>query len=120
METDLAFNALADPIRRRILEILSQHEECNAGELAEKVDEVGRTAVSGHLRILRTAGLISERKAGRYRYYSIDPSSSAREVVRLLQSVFQTSLDQLKETAEAANENGEADSPETSASLKAM
>jgi DNA-binding transcriptional ArsR family regulator len=117
VDSDLAFNALADPIRRRILEILSQHDECNAGELAEKVDEVGRTAVSGHLRILRTAGLISERKSGRFRYYSIDPSSSAREVIGLLQSVFQTSLDQLKETAEAA---GETDSSNEVSSLKAM
>lgn len=101
MDSDSAFNALADPVRRQILGILAEHDECNAGELADKVDQVGRTAVSGHLRILRTAGLIVERKDGRFRYYSVDPSGPARDVIGLLQSVFQPSLDDVKRAAEA-------------------
>jgi DNA-binding transcriptional ArsR family regulator len=90
---DLAFDALADPVRREILTVLAEREECSAGELAERIRRVGRTAVSSHLRVLRTAGLITERRTGRFRYYSVNPGGPAQEVIRLLQDLFQRSLD---------------------------
>ncbi len=89
---DLAFDALADPIRREILSVLAEDEEVSAGALAERIDSVGRTAVSTHLRVLRVAGLVTERRAGRYRYYAIDPSGAAAEVMRLLHGLFRGSL----------------------------
>lgn len=100
MEEDLAFDALADPVRRQILAVLSDIEECSAGRLAEQIDRVGRTAVSSHLRVLRTAGLIRERREGRYRFYSVDPHGAALDVIRLLQSLFATSLDAARAIAE--------------------
>ncbi|MFC5947750.1 ArsR/SmtB family transcription factor [Pseudonocardia lutea] len=89
---DLAFDALADPVRREILAVLAEEDECSAGALAGRITSVGRTAVSTHLRVLRVAGLVTERRAGRYRYYSVDPSGSAAEVLTLLQGLFQQSL----------------------------
>ncbi|GAA4684585.1 hypothetical protein GCM10023215_19310 [Pseudonocardia yuanmonensis] len=89
---DLAFDALADPVRREILAVLAEEDECSAGALAERITSVGRTAVSTHLRVLRVAGLVTERRAGRYRYYSVDPTGSATEVLTLLQGLFLQSL----------------------------
>jgi ArsR family transcriptional regulator len=105
--SDLAFDALADPVRREILTVLARCEECNAGELAARIQRVGRTAVSTHLRVLRTAGLIAERRTGRFRYYSVDPSGPAQEVIELLQSLFQGSLDQVKAAAESGRKPAE-------------
>jgi DNA-binding transcriptional ArsR family regulator len=98
---DLAFDAVADPVRREILAVLAAHDECSAGELSAAIQRVGRTAVSSHLRVLRTAGLIAERRTGRFRYYSLDPTGPAQDVIRLLQELFQGSLDAAKVAAEA-------------------
>ena len=100
MVADEAFDALADPVRREILTLLSQRDECSAGELSEQISRVGRTAVSSHLRVLRTAGLIAERRTGRFRYYSVDPTGPAQEVIQLLIELFQGSLDATKAAAE--------------------
>ena len=100
MADDLAFDALADSVRREILTVLAEHDECSAGEIAERIQRVGRTAVSSHLRVLRIAGLIAERRIGRFRYYSIDPTGAAQDVIRMLQEVFQQSLDATKTAAE--------------------
>lgn len=88
----LAFDALADPVRREILAVLAEREECSVGELADQIDSVGRTGVSSHLRVLRAAGLVSERKKGRFRYYSVDPTGPARDVIEMLHSLFQGAL----------------------------
>ncbi len=60
---DAVFGALADPIRRGILEQLSQHE-ATVGELA-KPYRVSAPAISRHLRVLERAGLIERHKNGR-------------------------------------------------------
>lgn len=108
MAPDLAFDALADPVRREILSVLAEHEECSAGELSERINRVGRTAVSSHLRVLRIAGLISERRLGRFRCYSVDPTGPAQDVIRLLQELFQGSLDAAKAAAEPGAAGGPA------------
>jgi ArsR family transcriptional regulator, arsenate/arsenite/antimonite-responsive transcriptional repressor len=82
-----AFEALSDPTRRRILRLLSESEETSAGAVADAIDEVGRTAVSSHLRVLRNADLIVERKEGRYRYYSLDPEGPVQDALGFLQSI---------------------------------
>ncbi len=64
--------AIADPIRRRVLELV-RDGEMPAGELAEQF-EVSRPAVSRHLRVLREAGLVRERRVGRLRVYRADPA----------------------------------------------
>lgn len=101
MDADLAFDALADPVRREILALLAERDECSAGELSTAVHRVGRTAVSSHLRILRTAGLVTERRSGRFRFYSVDGTGPARDVIRLLQDLFQGGLDAARSAADA-------------------
>jgi DNA-binding transcriptional ArsR family regulator len=62
--------ALADPTRRRILELLADGDVA-AGELSAEFD-VSRPAVSRHLRVLREAGLVQSRVDGQRRVYSLD------------------------------------------------
>jgi DNA-binding transcriptional ArsR family regulator len=65
------FAALADPTRRRLLELLAAGER-SAGELAAEFD-ISRPGVSRHLRVLREAGLVRARSEGQRRLYSVDP-----------------------------------------------
>jgi DNA-binding transcriptional ArsR family regulator len=99
LRADLAFDALADPVRRQILWVLAEEQECSVGDLAERIDCVGRTSVSSHLRVLRGAELVIERREGRYRYYSVDPSGAAEDVIALLQNMFQDALRDTRDSA---------------------
>jgi DNA-binding transcriptional ArsR family regulator len=65
------FRALADPTRRRILQVIGA-EEMRAGDVAAAFP-ISRPAVSRHLRILAEAGLLSVRASGRERRYAIVP-----------------------------------------------
>jgi ArsR family transcriptional regulator, arsenate/arsenite/antimonite-responsive transcriptional repressor len=85
--SNLAFEALADPTRRAILTFLAHRGESPAGEIAAEVATVSRTGVSSHLRILRAAGLVNERRAGRYRLYSVEPGA-ADSVVEFLRGLY--------------------------------
>jgi len=66
-----ALAALADPVRRELVALLS-HGEVAAGELAARFP-VSRPAVSRHLRVLREAGLVTARADGKRRLYALDP-----------------------------------------------
>lgn len=69
--TDEVFAALANGPRREMLRLLLAGPR-TAGDIASNFD-MRRPSVSGHLRVLRAAGLVSERKAGRERYYQLEP-----------------------------------------------
>jgi DNA-binding transcriptional ArsR family regulator len=66
-----AFAALADPTRRRVLERLSRGPRA-VGEIAAGIP-VSRPAVSQHLKVLKDAGLVSDRQDGARRIYALDP-----------------------------------------------
>ena len=67
--------AIADPIRRRVLELV-RDDELPAGAIAAEFP-VSRPAVSRHLRVLREAGLVQERRVGRERLYRANPGQLA-------------------------------------------
>jgi DNA-binding transcriptional ArsR family regulator len=67
-----ALEALADPTRRTIVELLAGGE-LSAGEIAAQF-ETSRPGVSRHLRVLREQGLVRAREEGRLRLYSLDPT----------------------------------------------
>jgi DNA-binding transcriptional ArsR family regulator len=106
MSTHLAFDALADEVRRSILQVIADRGECSAGEIANSVERVGRTTVSSHLRVLRTSGVVIERRAGRHRYYSLNSEGPARAALEFLQGLLQSSLRELKADAEAVAPSG--------------
>ena len=58
------FDAIADPTRRRLIQLLAEAEELPLHELTPHFP-MGRTAVSKHLAILKEAGLVVDRKVGR-------------------------------------------------------
>jgi DNA-binding transcriptional ArsR family regulator len=70
-----AFTALADPTRRRIVELLAAGER-TAGEIADEFP-VSRPAISRHLRVLRDTGLVNYREEAQRRVYTLDPTPLA-------------------------------------------
>jgi DNA-binding transcriptional ArsR family regulator len=69
------FAALADPTRRKIVEMLAARE-LPAGEIARRFDMTA-PAVSQHLRLLRDAGLVHVRRDAQRRIYALDPRGLA-------------------------------------------
>lgn len=69
------FRALADPTRRAIFELLAEGE-MSVSELTSGF-AVSQPAISQHLAALRGAGLVAERREGRYAYYRIEPKGLA-------------------------------------------
>ena len=67
MAVEQALKAIAEPNRRKILRLV-QVDELPAGEIASHFD-VTRPAISQHLRILKHAGLVTERREGPKRLY---------------------------------------------------
>ena len=63
--------ALGDPTRRAVFELLRGGPR-SVGELADELP-VSRPAVSQHLRVLKDAGLVVERRNGTRRFYRVDP-----------------------------------------------
>jgi DNA-binding transcriptional ArsR family regulator len=67
------FAALADPTRRRVLDLLLRRERL-AGELADAFPRLSQPAISRHLRVLREAGLVRVRRDEQRRVYSLRPA----------------------------------------------
>lgn len=103
---EAVLRALSESHRRQILELVGE-EELSAGEIAAQFD-VTRPAISQHLTVLKTAGLLSERRQGTRRLYRARPEGLA-ELHSFLEGFWTARLDQLKavaEEAEAAKRKG--------------
>jgi len=98
VDADAVLRAIAEPQRRRILQLVRDGEQ-PAGGIAEHFD-ITPQAVSQHLRVLKDAGLITERREGTRRLYALRPDAlqSLREFV---DGLWPSSLAQLKHTVEA-------------------
>ena len=94
---DTAFKAIAEPRRRAILRLV-RDDERTAGEIAERF-EVTRPAISQHLRVLKEAGLVTERRDGTRRYYRAH-LNGLRDLRRFLDEFWGQSLGRLKAAAE--------------------
>lgn len=70
------FAALADPVRRSLLEQLADDGPARVVDLTDGRG-ISRPAVSRHLRVLREAGLVSVHEAGRERHYALDDAPLA-------------------------------------------
>jgi DNA-binding transcriptional ArsR family regulator len=92
-----AFAALGEPRRREILRLVSLGE-LSVSEIARRF-EVTRPAISQHLRVLREAGLVSERRSGTKRLYRARPETIA-ELRAYLSEFWDESLRSLKAAAE--------------------
>lgn len=67
----IVFSALSDPTRRAVLDLLRQGSQ-PAGQIAGAFP-ISRPGISKHLRLLRRAHLVQERREGRHRFYQLNP-----------------------------------------------
>ena len=79
-----AFHALSDPTRLQIVELLRDGEECVC-ELAGKVG-AAQSRLSFHLKTLKAAGILKDRRDGRWVYYSLD-ADLLKELTEVLGTV---------------------------------
>ena len=94
---EAALRAIAAPRRRQILALV-RDAELSAGEIAEHFD-VTRPAISQHLRVLKEAGLVTERREGTRRLYRSRPETIA-QLWASLEEFWSESLRTLKAAAE--------------------
>jgi DNA-binding transcriptional ArsR family regulator len=101
------FDALADPTRRGVLELLRKRGVATAGEIAEAFPGISRPAVSRHLRVLRESGIVVAEQAGREWRYRIDARALAshyRDFFERFAPMWEDTLQRLKQQVEAAKE----------------
>jgi len=79
-----AFAAAAEPTRRRILQLLARRP-LFVTDLAANFD-VTRSAISQHLAVLESAGLVRTRRQGRYKFHDLTPEPLERIAARWLKS----------------------------------
>ena len=92
-------DAVSEPRRREILARLAELGESPVGVIAEPFG-ISRPAVSQHLKVLKDAGIVTERRSGRERLYRIDPDglSRARSAIEVF---LVNELDDLESSARA-------------------
>ena len=112
---DELWSAIADPSRRRVLDLLVSHGDVSASWLAGHVP-FSRQAVSKHLAVLEQAGLVSRRKQGREVLYQVQVGrlDQAARAMADLAAQWDRRLAAIKRLAEAAHaEAKKSESPST-------
>ena len=107
--TSDAFNAVAEPRRREILDLLTGGERA----VNDLVDRMGvpQPLVSKHLRVLREVGLVSVREEGRQRHYRLngEPLKSVHDWVKQYESSWSVRFDRLDTVLQELKERDEGD-----------
>src|SRR5215472_10942432 len=110
-----AFNAIAEPRRREIIDVLVDGKTHTVGEMVERL-RMPQPAVSKHLGVLREVGIVSASKHGRLRLYRLNAKElkPVHDWVKTYESLWSHQLDRIKERAErkvterSAHERGQA------------
>lgn len=102
------FAVLADPTRRRLVEVLHDGER-SVNELVDEVD-IAQPGVSRHLRILSEAGFVSSRADGQRRLYSLRPEP-LRQLDAWMRRYAHDSLHRLQRLADLVDEGPEPAKP---------
>lgn len=100
---DDLFRALADPTRRRILDLLAERGTLAVSQLAAEFPELVASGISKHLMALRAAGLVTATQQGRQRLYQIDAESFSAAMAPWLakyESYWSAALSRLRDLAE--------------------
>ena len=91
-------DAVTEPRRREILRLIRQ-AELPAGAIAAHFGDVSRPAISQHLRVLREAGLVADRRDGTRRLYRIRPEGFG-DLRAFLEEFWDARLEALRDAAE--------------------
>jgi DNA-binding transcriptional ArsR family regulator len=111
--TSDVFNAIAEPRRRQIVELLARRGALTVGALVVTL-ALPQPAVSKHLGVLRKVGLVAVIKQGRERVYSLDAEKlkTVHDWVKAFEELWSHQLDRIKERAERrAREQTESPAP---------
>jgi DNA-binding transcriptional ArsR family regulator len=111
--TSDVFNAIAEPRRRQIVELLARRGALTVGALVVTLG-LPQPAVSKHLGVLRKVGLVAVIKQGRERVYSLDAEKlrTVHDWVKAFEELWGHQLDRIKERAERrAREQTESPTP---------
>ena len=101
---DNLFRALADPTRRRILDLLAEHGTLTVGEIVAAFPDLVASGISKHLMFLRAAGLVTAARRGRQRLYRIDAGGLSDVLAPWLakyEPYWSDALERLRAVAEA-------------------
>jgi DNA-binding transcriptional ArsR family regulator len=95
------FNAIAEPRRREIIDVLAQGSERGVGELVGLL-RISQPAVSKHLGVLRAVGIVSVTRRGRERLYRLNPEElkPVHDWTTTFERFWSRQLDRIKESAE--------------------
>lgn len=98
-----AFNAIAEPIRRRIVELLAQRGTLAVGAIVVALG-LPQPAVSKHLAVLREVGIVTVAKHGQQRHYQLQASElkHVHDWVSKFEGLWSHQLDRIKRRAEHA------------------
>lgn len=102
-DSDVLFRVLADPTRRRILDLLAQRGPLTVGQLAAEFPNLVASGVSKHLMSLRAARLVSATRKGREQIYQLEPDTLAaglRPWIAKYEKYWTPALERLRELAE--------------------
>jgi DNA-binding transcriptional ArsR family regulator len=102
---DDVFRTLADPTRRRILDLLAERGALNVSELAAEFPDLAVSGISKHLMALRATHLVKARRRGRQRFYRIDATVLADALAPWLaryEPYWADALERLRTLAEGA------------------
>ena len=101
--SDDLFRLLADPTRRRILDLLAERGELTVGELAAQFPDLVASGISKHLMSLRAAGLVTATRRGRQQLYRVEADTLADALAPWLakyEPYWSAALDRLRDLAE--------------------
>jgi ArsR family transcriptional regulator len=79
------FNALGNEIRQKILFTINEEKDISVKHLADKIN-LSRPAVSHHLKVLQSAGILAHHKIGRERIYYLSFDDALEKMTRLISS----------------------------------
>jgi len=99
--TSDVFNAIAEPRRREIVNLLARGAQRDVTEIVLKLG-LGQPAVSKHLGVLRKVGVVAVHKAGQRRFYRLNPKElkPVHDWIQNLERFWTDHLDGIKEAAE--------------------
>jgi DNA-binding transcriptional ArsR family regulator len=105
--TDMLFRMLADPTRRRILDLLAERGPLNVTQLAEEFPDLVASGISKHLMGLRGAGLVQANREGRQQIYALEAQAMHDALTPWLKKYdrfWQLALERLRDLAEDEDE----------------
>ena len=103
LDADELFRVLADPTRRRILDLLSEKEPLSVNDISKAFPDLVTSGISKHLMVLRAADLVTPSRDGRHHYYRVNAEvleASLAPWLKKYEHYWTSALDRLRNASE--------------------